>query len=151
MPGRRPFLERTRATAMSDDLSFRVVRSNDSDETLARCTNLPIAQAAYSAAARMYPEDLIELRQGARIVEKASNHGPPNAHNAKARTAHSAHARRTDVRGPTRGFEPSQQALAHLCCASGGPEQASGFGRSAHRTTFRPPTRGISGRGLGVS
>jgi hypothetical protein len=56
---------------MSDELSFRVVRSNDSDETLARCTNLPIAQAAYRAAARMYPEDLIELREGARIVEKS--------------------------------------------------------------------------------
>jgi hypothetical protein len=41
----RPFLERTRATA--------------------------IAQAAYSAAARMYPVDLIELRQGARVVEKS--------------------------------------------------------------------------------
>jgi hypothetical protein len=31
----------------------------------------PIAQAAYRAAAKMYPEELIELRQGARIVEKS--------------------------------------------------------------------------------
>jgi hypothetical protein len=66
----RPSLERT-TQAMSADLPFRVVRSNTHDETLARCTNLPIAQAAYRAAARMYPEDLIELRQGARIVEKS--------------------------------------------------------------------------------
>jgi hypothetical protein len=35
----RPLLERTQATAMSDELPFRVVRSNGSDETLARCTN----------------------------------------------------------------------------------------------------------------
>jgi len=49
----RPFLERTRAKAMTEELPFRVVRSNSHDETLARCTNL-IAQAAYRAAARMY-------------------------------------------------------------------------------------------------
>jgi hypothetical protein len=67
----RPLLERARATAMSDELPLRVVRSNGSDETLARCTNLPIAQAAYHAAARMYPDDLIELRQGARLIEKS--------------------------------------------------------------------------------
>jgi hypothetical protein len=30
-----------------------------------------IARGAYRAAARMYPEDLIELRQGARIIEKS--------------------------------------------------------------------------------
>jgi hypothetical protein len=56
---------------MTDDLPFRVVRSNSDDETLARCTNLPIAEAAYRAAARMYPEDLIELRQGARVIERS--------------------------------------------------------------------------------
>jgi hypothetical protein len=50
---------------MTDEPPFRVVRSNSDDETLARCTNLPIAQAGYQAAAKMYPEDLIELRQGA--------------------------------------------------------------------------------------
>jgi hypothetical protein len=43
---------------MSADLPSRVVRSNSHDETLARCTNLLIAQAADRAAARMYPEDL---------------------------------------------------------------------------------------------
>jgi hypothetical protein len=60
----RPLLERTRATAMSDELPFRVVRSNGSDETLARCTNLPIAQAAYHAAARMYSEGLDRVAPG---------------------------------------------------------------------------------------
>jgi hypothetical protein len=39
---------------MSADLPFHVVRSNSYDEILARCTNLPIALAAYRAAARMY-------------------------------------------------------------------------------------------------
>ena len=60
-----------RAQARSDELPFRVVRSNSHDETLARCTNLPIAQAAYGTAARMYPDELIELRQGARVIEKS--------------------------------------------------------------------------------
>jgi hypothetical protein len=53
------------------DLDFGEAGRNSHDETLARCTNLPIAQAAYRAAASMYPEDLIELRQGARIVERS--------------------------------------------------------------------------------
>jgi hypothetical protein len=38
---------------------------------LARGVNLLIARGAYREAARMYPEDLIELRQGARVIEKS--------------------------------------------------------------------------------
>jgi hypothetical protein len=38
---------------------------------LARAVNLLIARGAYREAARMYPEDLIELRQGARVIEKS--------------------------------------------------------------------------------
>jgi hypothetical protein len=49
---------------MSADLPFRVVRSNSHDETLARCTNLPIAQAAYQAAAKMYPRGLDRAASG---------------------------------------------------------------------------------------
>jgi hypothetical protein len=51
--------------------SFKVVRSNGHDEVLARAMNLLIARGAYQAAAKMYPEDLIELRQGARVIEKS--------------------------------------------------------------------------------
>lgn len=36
----------TGGKALTDELPFRVVRSNSYDETLVRCTNLPIAQAA---------------------------------------------------------------------------------------------------------
>jgi hypothetical protein len=67
----RPFLERTRSMAMIDELPFKIVRSNGQDEVLARATNLLIARSAYREAARLYPEELIELRQGARIVEKS--------------------------------------------------------------------------------
>jgi hypothetical protein len=67
----RPFLERTRSMAMIDELPFKVVRSNGNDEVLARGMKLLIARAAYREAARLYPEDLIELRQGARVIEKS--------------------------------------------------------------------------------
>ena len=36
-----------------------------------RAINLVIAKGAYSAAAQMYPDDKIELRHGARVVEKS--------------------------------------------------------------------------------
>jgi hypothetical protein len=68
---------------MIDELPFKVVRSNGTDEVLARAMNLLIARAAYREAARLYPEDLIEPRQGARIIEleqvalKEPTKGPP--------------------------------------------------------------------------
>jgi hypothetical protein len=56
---------------MIAELALKVVRSNGTDEVLARAMNLLIARAAYREAARLYPDELIELRQGARIVEKS--------------------------------------------------------------------------------
>jgi hypothetical protein len=41
------------------------------DDVLARATNLLIARGVYQAAAKMYPDELIELRQGARVIEKS--------------------------------------------------------------------------------
>jgi hypothetical protein len=49
---------------MSDDLPFKVVRSNSHDELLACAVNLPVALGARHVAVGLYPEDLIELRQG---------------------------------------------------------------------------------------
>jgi hypothetical protein len=56
---------------MTDELPFKVVRSNGTDEVLARAMNLLIARHAFREAVRLYPEDLIELRQGARVVERS--------------------------------------------------------------------------------
>jgi hypothetical protein len=53
-----------------DELPFKVVRSNGTDEVLARAMNL-CARGAYREAARLYPDELIELRQGARVIEKS--------------------------------------------------------------------------------
>jgi hypothetical protein len=41
------------------------------DDVLARATNLLIARGVYQAAAKMYPDELIEQRQGARVIEKS--------------------------------------------------------------------------------
>jgi hypothetical protein len=53
---------------MTDELPFKVVRGNGTDEVLARAVNLLIAHGVYREAARMYPEDLIELHKGARML-----------------------------------------------------------------------------------
>jgi hypothetical protein len=45
------------------------VRSNGIDEVLARAVN----RGAYREAARLYADELIELRQGARVIEPSRN------------------------------------------------------------------------------
>jgi hypothetical protein len=42
---------------MTDDLSFKVVRSHGTDAVLVRAINMLIARGAYRSAVRMYPED----------------------------------------------------------------------------------------------
>jgi hypothetical protein len=58
---------------MTDELPFKVVRSHDHDhdQVLARAVNLLIARHVYREAARIYPDNLIELRQDARVIEKS--------------------------------------------------------------------------------
>jgi hypothetical protein len=47
-----------------------VVRTNGSDEVLARAANLLIGRAAFETAKRKFPKDLIEYRNGAQIIER---------------------------------------------------------------------------------
>jgi hypothetical protein len=54
-----------------EELPCKVVRTNGSDEVLARAGNLLVGRAAYETAARMYPRDLIEYRHGARVIERS--------------------------------------------------------------------------------
>jgi hypothetical protein len=51
-----------------DELPFRIVREvpGERDEVLALAINLKIARAAYHAAAKEYPDDVITLKQGIR-------------------------------------------------------------------------------------
>jgi hypothetical protein len=55
----------------NEDLPFKVVRTNGTDEVLARATNLLLGRAAYETARRMYPRDYIVYCHGARIIEKS--------------------------------------------------------------------------------
>jgi len=55
----------------AEDCPFKVVRTNGSDEVLARASNLLIGRAAFETARRMYPRDLIEYRRGAQVIERS--------------------------------------------------------------------------------
>ena len=48
----------------TEDCPFKVVRTNGSDEVLAKAINLQIGRAAFDTAKRMFPKDLIEYRLG---------------------------------------------------------------------------------------
>ena len=54
-----------------EDCPFKVVRPNGGDEVLAGAANLLIGRAAFETAKRMYPQDLIEYRQGAQVIERS--------------------------------------------------------------------------------
>jgi hypothetical protein len=55
----------------TEDCPFKVVRTNGSDEVLARAINLQIGRAAFETARRMFPKDLIEFRREAQIIERS--------------------------------------------------------------------------------
>ena len=54
------------------ELSFRILKVHPAyDEVIALAANQLVGRAAYETAARMYPRERIEMRQGARIIEKS--------------------------------------------------------------------------------
>ena len=55
-----------------DDLGFKIVRTNGGDELLARIDNYEICKAAFEKAIFVYPNDHLEMRQGARVILKSS-------------------------------------------------------------------------------
>ena len=59
------------AQAMQDDLPFKVVWTNAHDEIIARAANLIVGRAAYETARRLYPQDRIDYRCGARVIERS--------------------------------------------------------------------------------
>jgi hypothetical protein len=55
-----------------EELSFKVVKVHPAyDEVIAYAANLLVGRAAYQTAVRMYPRDVIHMRQGARVIEKS--------------------------------------------------------------------------------
>ena len=53
------------------DLGFKIVRTNGGDELLARISNFEICKAAFEKAIFVYPNDHLEMRQGARVILKS--------------------------------------------------------------------------------
>jgi hypothetical protein len=54
------------------DQNFRIVQVEaNRDELVATAGNFQVARAAYDTAASLWPKNLIELRQGARVVLKS--------------------------------------------------------------------------------
>jgi hypothetical protein len=60
----------------AEDCPFKVVRTNGSDEVLARSANLLIGRAAFETAKRLYPRDLIEYRRGAQVIDRSEPQSP---------------------------------------------------------------------------
>jgi len=54
----------------TEEFPFKIVRTNGSDEVLARAINLQIGRAAFETAKRMFPKDCLEYRHGAQIIER---------------------------------------------------------------------------------
>jgi hypothetical protein len=54
-----------------EDLGFKIVKSNGGDELLARIGNYEICKAAFEKAIFVYPNDHLEMRQGARVILKS--------------------------------------------------------------------------------
>jgi hypothetical protein len=60
-----------------DDLPFKIVKVHGGahDEIIARVGNLLISRAAFEKALFVYPQDHLELRQGARIIQMSKETG----------------------------------------------------------------------------
>jgi hypothetical protein len=54
-----------------EDLGFKIVKTNGGDELLARSGNYEICKAAFEKAVLVYPNDHLEMRQGARVILKS--------------------------------------------------------------------------------
>jgi hypothetical protein len=52
----------------NEELPFKIVRTNGSAEVIVGGTHLLVGRDAFDSAARLYPKDLIELRNGAQVI-----------------------------------------------------------------------------------
>ena len=50
---------------------FLVIRVNSEDEIPTRAANLLVGRAAYETARRLYPQDTIHYRCGAKVIEQS--------------------------------------------------------------------------------
>jgi hypothetical protein len=55
----------------SENLPFKVVRTNGSDEVIARTADLVVGRAAFERAATLHRKDVIEFRSGAMVLGRS--------------------------------------------------------------------------------
>ena len=56
-----------------EELSFKIVKNlGANNEVIARSKNFAVARAAYDCAVALWPHERIELRQGARTINKTN-------------------------------------------------------------------------------
>jgi hypothetical protein len=53
------------------ELPFKIVKLNGRDVIIATAELLLVAQVAFERTAELYPHDIVELRQGARVIAKS--------------------------------------------------------------------------------
>ena len=56
-----------------EDLGFKIVKTNGGDELIARIGNYEICKAAFEKALFLYPNEHLEMRQGARVILKSGS------------------------------------------------------------------------------
>ena len=54
-----------------ENLPFKIVRTNGSDEVIARAADLLVGRAAFERASALHPRDVIELRSGALVIGRS--------------------------------------------------------------------------------
>jgi hypothetical protein len=54
-----------------DNLHFKVVRTNGHDEIVARTNNLLVGRAAFETARRLYENERVDFRDGARVIARS--------------------------------------------------------------------------------
>ena len=54
----------------TENLPFKVVRTNGSDEVIARAADLLVGRAAFERAIALHPKELIEFRSGALVLSR---------------------------------------------------------------------------------
>ncbi len=54
-----------------ENLPFKIVRTNGSDEVIARAADLLVGRAAFERASTLHPRDVIELRSGALVIGRS--------------------------------------------------------------------------------
>jgi hypothetical protein len=59
------------SSALMEGLGFKIVKTNGGDELLARISNYEICKAAFEKALFLYPNEHLEMRQGARVILKS--------------------------------------------------------------------------------